>query len=192
MFFFGEVSHSHSEGTSQIGRKGNRGRSGRDVVIEVDQIIAFLNLDSASRGPLLVGAVTHEMPLPSAFKALSSCAVLLLFFVHSCFVDCGRGVHMVIIARGKAGSRWRRAGTISLGAPATSRVSLQSLAVTIPSPVGDPRSSWLVWHVLFMMEGLLPHPVLLLAQHGSLPFLKGFRRLQVNAGIGECCRDSLP
>ena len=89
MFFFREVSHLCSEGMSWVGRKGNRRGSDRGIIREVNQIIAFLDLDSVSRGPLLVGTVVSKVSLSSAFEASSRGAVFLLLFIGCGFADRG-------------------------------------------------------------------------------------------------------
>ena len=137
MFFFREVGHSRSKGTSRVGRKGNGRGSGRDVVVEVDQVIAFLDLDRVSCGPLLIGAVASKMSLSSAFKATSSSVILLLFFIHGCFADCCRGIHLIIVLRRKPRVRGGRTWVVSLGAPAACGIGLQLLAIAVPGPVSD-------------------------------------------------------
>ena len=88
-FFFRKLSHSCSKGTSQVRRKGNWRGNGRGIIGEVNQITAFLDLDSASGGPLLIGTIASEMFLLSAFKASSCGMVLLLFFIGCGFTDRG-------------------------------------------------------------------------------------------------------
>ena len=135
-FFFREMSHSCSKGMSRIGRKGNRGRSGRGIIREINQIAVLLDLDSTSGGPLLVGTIASKMSLPSAFEASSRSVVFLLFFVRCSFTDRGRGTHLVVITRRKTGTRWSRA-TPLIGSPILT-LALSLPLRTVPGPSVEP------------------------------------------------------